>query len=124
MIIDPRGIDDHEFFVSSRQFAIERTVCGGPGHEARRLGRAGIRLHSSRPAHSISERRAPKDPTGSAGKPERASRPVACPSGDDRPTGDRRERSFQKCVWPTWWFQRGGRTRSHSELGRETPQRP
>ena len=27
------------------------------------------------------------------------------------------------CVLPTWWLSRGGRTRSHSEHGRETPQR-
>ena len=27
------------------------------------------------------------------------------------------------CVWPTWWLLRGGCTRSHSEPGRETPQR-
>jgi hypothetical protein len=29
----------------------------------------------------------------------------------------------QSCALPTWWFWRGGRTRSHSEHGRETPQR-
>ena len=27
------------------------------------------------------------------------------------------------CALPTWWFWRGGCTRSHSEHGRETPQR-
>ena len=27
------------------------------------------------------------------------------------------------CASPTWWSWRGGCTRSHSELGRETPQR-
>lgn len=27
------------------------------------------------------------------------------------------------CVLPTWWLLRGGCTRSHSEHGRETPQR-
>jgi hypothetical protein len=27
------------------------------------------------------------------------------------------------CALPTWWFWRGGCTRSHSEPGRETPQR-
>ena len=27
------------------------------------------------------------------------------------------------CASPTWWSLRGGRTRSHSEHGRETPQR-
>ena len=27
------------------------------------------------------------------------------------------------CASPTWWLWRGGCTRSHSELGRETPQR-
>ena len=27
------------------------------------------------------------------------------------------------CVLPTWWLSRGGCTRSHSEHGRETPQR-
>ena len=27
------------------------------------------------------------------------------------------------CLLPTWWFWRGGCTRSHSEHGRETPQR-
>ena len=27
------------------------------------------------------------------------------------------------CTLLTWWFWRGGCTRSHSELGRETPQR-
>ena len=26
--------------------------------------------------------------------------------------------------WTTWWFWRGACTRSHPELGRETPQRP
>lgn len=29
----------------------------------------------------------------------------------------------QSCALPTWWFWRGGCTRSHSEHGRETPQR-
>src|SRR6478609_6509081 len=29
----------------------------------------------------------------------------------------------QCCVLPTWWLSRGGCTRSHSEHGRETPQR-
>ena len=28
-----------------------------------------------------------------------------------------------RCVLPTWWLLRGGCTRSHSEHGRETPQR-
>jgi hypothetical protein len=33
--------------------------------------------------------------------------------------------SFSKttCSLPTWWLWRGGCTRSHSEHGRETPQR-
>ena len=30
---------------------------------------------------------------------------------------------FHLTTSPTWWFWRGGCTRSHSELGRETPQR-
>ena len=29
----------------------------------------------------------------------------------------------KSCALPTWWFWRGGCTRSHSEHGRETPQR-
>src|SRR5215217_5308966 len=29
----------------------------------------------------------------------------------------------KSCPLPTWWLLRGGRTRSHSEHGRETPQR-
>ena len=31
--------------------------------------------------------------------------------------------SQHSCLLPTWWFWRGGCTRSHSEHGRETPQR-
>ena len=31
--------------------------------------------------------------------------------------------SRHSCLLPTWWFWRGGCTRSHSEHGRETPQR-
>ena len=31
--------------------------------------------------------------------------------------------SHHSCLLPTWWFWRGGCTRSHSEHGRETPQR-
>lgn len=31
--------------------------------------------------------------------------------------------SFSFCPLPTWWLLRGGCTRSHSEHGRETPQR-
>ena len=30
---------------------------------------------------------------------------------------------IELCALPTWWFWRGGCTRSHSEHGRETPQR-
>ncbi len=32
-------------------------------------------------------------------------------------------RRAKSCALPTWWFWRGGCTRSHSEHGRETPQR-
>ena len=32
-------------------------------------------------------------------------------------------RHVQCCALPTWWSWRGGCTRSHSEHGRETPQR-
>src|SRR5690349_6912922 len=32
-------------------------------------------------------------------------------------------RRCKSCTLPTWWFWRGGCTRSHSEHGRETPQR-
>jgi hypothetical protein len=34
-----------------------------------------------------------------------------------------RPASQHSCLLPTWWFWRGGCTRSHSEHGRETPQR-
>ena len=30
---------------------------------------------------------------------------------------------LKRCASPTWWSWRGGRTRSHPEHGRETPQR-
>ena len=35
----------------------------------------------------------------------------------------RKTRNFHLTTSLTWWFWRGGCTRSHSELGRETPQR-
>ncbi len=37
--------------------------------------------------------------------------------------GEAENPASRSCVSPTWWFWRGGCTRSHSELGRETPQR-
>lgn len=34
-----------------------------------------------------------------------------------------KNRMRERCALLTWWLQRGGCTRSHSELGRETPLR-
>ena len=61
----------------------------------------------------------PSAATGApAPPPARAPRPVLRPSltSDLRPPN--------RTARPTWWPQRGGTTRPHSELGRETPQRP
>ena len=47
-------------------------------------------------------------------KLSRATKSEACP---------RALHGDKLCPLPTWWFWRGGCTRSHSEPGRETPQR-
>jgi hypothetical protein len=60
---------------------------------------------------------------------QRRRRPVGL-AGFARKIADCRRQCMEKyqlltsaCALPTWWLWRGGCTRSHSELGRETPQR-
>ena len=65
-------------------------------------------------------------PCATLGSSPRAGSPagLAEPSVPERRHGKSTKSSFSKtCASPTWWLQRGGCTRSHSEHGRETPQR-
>ena len=49
---------------------------------------------------------------------------ASLPSGDRRRIDMFKKSSFSElCLLPTWWLLRGRRTRSHSEPGREMPQR-
>ena len=81
--------------------------------------------HVDRPGVDVRQRTqltGPNRPTGSMIS-RRARQQILRPMTHNAPVTYEIYAPDPGICWTTWWLWRGGRTRSHPELGRENPQR-